>query len=733
MSNLSADRSKYFAGRQLTEFLPLLFERVDHFYNHVMESGLLALWRASHMAAYSGFYVGGRMNDVGPNGKFTAVEANEYRNLATHVLNMITSQKSQPQAQARNMDHASQQQTVIANGLAETLSDDKDLERLRQDTAERGLFYGEGWGVPLWNKDLGEVYTTEQNPQLDEAGQPVLDEQGQPKIQEKPLHVGDIEYHAMHPLDVVRDASRDRPQGHRWLTGRRYANRYDLMALYPALADKIAKLPSAMQTIWDGKRPRLYQWYNLRKDDCDEVVIWDFMHEKTPAVPHGRLVSALSDDLALVDDDLPYRELPHIPWSAAAIEGTTFSYSLFFDLLALQQGVNAGVSAIATRMAAFGLPTVTGSPNVRLENLGDGMTCLTYGEGEEKPGLIDFAQIPEGVINFIKMLREFMATYSGINNVARGQPEGGITAASALALLEARAIQFVALSQKADIDFMRRLFTTSLHHYQDHQIADVMVRRVGKDNKARVQSFKAGAFNAVSGYTMGIGNALQATAAGRLQIAEGMKASGVPISPADYIEVATTGRLEPATQGPQKELELIKAENEALSQGQAQRALRTDDHQLHIQEHKIVVADPVVRADPNSPVVIATLDHIGQHEQMIAAQTAPAQQPGSPDSEAAYRATVAVASSPGATGQLQAAEQVWNIAGPPAPGVSGGAPPPAPGVQGGTPPPAGGAATHIPPPPAPPAPGGPPVKVERAQPAKNPMTGAPNPHPMVTA
>ena len=171
--------------------------------------------------------------------------------------------------------------------------------------------------------------------------------------------------------------------------------------------------------------------------------------------------------------------------------------------------------------AAFGLPTVTGSPNTRLENLGDGMTCLTYSEGEAEPKLIDFSAVPPGLIEFVKMLRDLMATYSGINNVARGQPEGGITAGNALALLEARAIQFVALSQKADIETMRKVFTTSLHHIQEHAVGEILVRMQGEGNRTRCETFQAQdkPFAAVDGYRIEIGNALQTTNAGRLQLA----------------------------------------------------------------------------------------------------------------------------------------------------------------------------------------------------------------------
>ncbi|MBN1442842.1 MAG: hypothetical protein JXA90_09035 [Planctomycetes bacterium] len=709
MSKLSRDRRTYWATRPLREFLPELFERIDGYYRFVEDSGLLALWRAAHSAFYSGYYMGGRINQVGPNGKYSQMEANEIRNLATHLLNMITSQKSEPEAQAKTMDFAAQQQTVIADGLAETLSEDKGLERIRQDVAEKGLYYGEGWVVPIWNKELGEVYAMDSAaPRVNGLGEPIFDGDGQPATQERPLHTGDIEYDVMHPLDVVRDTTRTTASAPRWLCGRRYANRYELMDTYPHLADEIAGVDSATEQLRGGRRPRLFQEYGAVSDDCDEVVVWDFMHARRPGVPSGRIVSALGPELALENDDLPYRDLPHLRWSAGDIDSLPFGYSLFFDLLALQQGVNAGLSAITSRLAAFGLPTVSGGSSTALTQLGNGMSCLTYNEGEPEPKLIDFANLPPGLTQFLQMLRDLMATHSGINNAARGVAEGGVTAASALALLESRAIQFAALSQRADIETMKALYTTSLRHFQDHAVAEVIVKMTGKSNRTRVEKYKADAFAKVDGYTMKIGNALQSTTAGRLQLAAGMKQEGVPITPEQYIQVATTGRIEPVTRGPRAETEQIEAENEALTNGEEVTALLTDNHPLHIQEHCVVLSDPESRKDAG--LVARTLAHNQMHQEQW------------------IRATVTMPA-------LLAAKGI----------------PPAPMPQPmGPPGPPGGPQIGVPgEPPGPPGPGGPPknpgaplaeqqggpgqIPIERAQPARNPLTGQPNPHPGASA
>jgi len=88
-------------------------------------------------------------------------------------------------------------------------------------------------------------------------------------------------------------------------------------------------------------------------------------------------------------------------------------------------------------------------------------------------------------------------------------------------------------------------------------------------------------------------------------------------NPDQYIQVLTTGRLEPVIEGKQSQLLLIKGENEQLAEGIKQRALITDNHAKHILEHTIVMNNPEIRQDPNNPVVEATLAHIQEHMEML--------------------------------------------------------------------------------------------------------------------
>ena len=77
--------------------------------------------------------------------------------------------------------------------------------------------------------------------------------------------------------------------------------------------------------------------------------------------------------------------------------------------------------------------------------------------------------------------------------------------------------------------------------------------------------------------------------------------------------VMATGRLETITQRAQSQRLNIVRENEALLDGRVDdvRALVTDDHSAHIQEHLSVLDDPSVRMD--NALSANTLAHVQEH------------------------------------------------------------------------------------------------------------------------
>jgi hypothetical protein len=116
--------------------------------------------------------------------------------------------------------------------------------------------------------------------------------------------------------------------------------------------------------------------------------------------------------------------------------------------------------------------------------------------------------------------------------------------------------------------------------------------------------------------------------------------------PEEYLQLISTGTYQPMIQSTLTHLDLIRRENEALSLGPpiGQNAegmqtvpsvpvMPTDNHELHMQEHKCPLDAPNART--NQAIIGAVLAHISEHRGYVIQAEAAAAMSGQPPAEAA--------------------------------------------------------------------------------------------------
>lgn len=614
------DRFYWAANESPEGVVASLEERIKAWYTYVQASGLLDLWRRAHKAAYAGQVSGGRLQKTGENDEFTKLGINHYGNLKQHMLTMVTSQRQYFESKAANADHASQAQTIIANSLVETVMREKDLEFVSQQVCDYALMFGEGWCHKEWDWEAGTAVTTEDAPEPPETeGASVSKifperegEEGKeaaPKPIEQPRMSGDIKFYARTPLDVVRDHFRDSSNDHDWYTVRVPTNRWDLIAKNPDLREQLLKCPSKLEQ--EADYPRLVGPLETGEVESDEIWVWWFFHRKSPALPDGRMVAFVDAETILVDDSLKYREIPLYRLASQDVAGTTQGYSSLFDLLAPQQMLNATVSTIVSNLAAFGVQNIWMPEGTRLtvDQLKGGLKVFTG--GGTKPESLDLFSLPAEVIKFLDLLEKWLETLSGVNSVARGNPEASLKSGSALALVQSQAIQFLALIQKAYIKFLETVATGTVKDFQEFGDAPHILTITGKDKRQYVREFTKRDIDQISRVQIQVGNPLSGTIAGRVNMVEQLGNLGLIETPEQYFQVMQTGRMEPATESIQAQLMLVKSENEMLSKGETPTAITYEDHPLHLKEHGVVLSSPDARREP--AVVQAALKHIAEH------------------------------------------------------------------------------------------------------------------------
>jgi hypothetical protein len=200
---------------------------------------------------------------------------------------------------------------------------------------------------------------------------------------------------------------------------------------------------------------------------------------------------------------------------------------------------------------------------------------------------------------------------SGVNSVARGQPEASLKSGAALALVASQAVQFSNGTQDAFATLLEDSATGLLQLLTERVQEPRIVAITGEHNRSYVKSFIGNDLKGIKRVVVDLGNPVSRTMAGRLQLAENLLQSGLMKRPEQYLEVVSTGRLEPLVEDQESEHLLIRAENEAMRNGEQVAVIAVDEHLQHIKSHRAILADPDARREPQ--LVQLVLGHIQQH------------------------------------------------------------------------------------------------------------------------
>ena len=580
----------YWASVEPEELVGNLEDRIDTFYLWVNSSGRRALWAGAYTQYNQALWNGSTINYSGSEQEYSLMSVNQTRNIIKHLMNLTINQRPSFEPKATNTDSKSQKQTVIASSLLTYYSREKHMERKIRSALEFASLYGEGFVAATWAPDDGDVIG--QN----EVGIEVRE--------------GDMFYEAFEPMDVIRDVGLTSAANSSWWATKILRNRWDLVARFPEHRDAILAMP----TTRDPLRNFTVTGIPL-SNDTDQIEAWEFYHKRTPALPQGRYCLFLYGGGPLLASDLPYHEVPVYRLSADDIGGESFGYGSIFDLLNIQQAVDAAYSAIQTNQSTFGVQSISvpkGS-NLTETQVAGGLNLVEWDSapGGGKPEVLQLLATPAEMFNHLNKLESVMETIGGINSIIRGEAPGAGMSGAAMALLQSQAVQFVQGLQSSYVQLLEDLGTATIATLRDYATTKRVVAIVGKSNRSNLEEFTGDDLSTINRVLVDVGNPITRTTAGKLQIADTLLQNKLIASAQEYLGVIETGNLNVLTEGPMNELMSIKAENEKLTDGVVVRALITDNHGLHMSEHKALINDPAVRDDVER--LQAAMSHLQEH------------------------------------------------------------------------------------------------------------------------
>ena len=589
--NLNIDKKQqddvYFAQKKAEDCAGILLAKGDSFFNILRANAYLEkmsrMWRAYHGAYSNDLGYGHRVEFSGEQGELVMLPVNHFANIAQHIYTMITANRPTMEARAVNTDYKSLAQTYVANGVLDYYMREKHLEDCLKKATEMAIVLGTGFIKLDWNATAGEAYDADP-----ETGEMVYE--------------GELEFTNLSPFDVVVDGTKE-TWNNEWILTRSFQNRYNLIAKYPELKDKLLGVKPKNQSA-------VYRLAVFSNDDTDDVPVYEFYHKRTEAMPDGRYMLFVDSDIVLLDTKMPYRVLPVFRITPREIMGTPYGYTPMYDIFPIQEGINSLYSTIMTNQNAFGVQNlfVPRGSDLSIESLDGAMNIV---EGNSKPEPLQLTATPPEVFNFLNMLIQSAETISGVNSVTRGNPEASLKSGTALALVQSMSLQYISGLQQSYVKLIEDVGTAIVQILKDFATTPKVITLVGKNNRPLLKEFTGEQISAINRVVVDVGNPLARTTAGRVQMAEQMLQMNLIKSPEQYFQVINTGKIETMFEGEMNELLLIKSENEQMLEGKNVIVSPLDKHRLHINEHKAVLSDPDLRRDPD--LVRIVLDHIEDH------------------------------------------------------------------------------------------------------------------------
>lgn len=563
------------------------FLHQSRFYERVMRN-----WQYYHGLYFDGKWdTGMELKIAGPQKEKLLIACNHFRAAIQMLINYTTQNRPAWDCRAMNSDSRSLRQAEIGNQVLDYVMEAKGCEEHLHRVCEHAIVLTTGYIRAVWDQYAGK--------EID--GDPMTGEL---------MYEGDVVIDTPTIFDVIFDYSVKHWKENKWVLVRSRKSKWELCERY---FDKREQILEAVESE-EERDLHYFTQVGAIRPNSDMVDYWEFYHLNSPELPGGRRFCFLGPDLWLEDQDYDIPGLPIHRLVPSEYLLTPLGYSPGFDLQGPQEALNAELSTILTNHAALG-PTKIWFKQGDTINYAALETGVKVIQSDQEPKPINFTQTPAEFFEMVKILEKENEMLSGINSVAKGQPEASLRSGTALALIDQKAMQFASPLIQGYYTILSDFGTGILLNYKRHADSPRFLYIAGRNKRVHMKAFSGEELSLVDRVVVQAGNPLQRTIAGRTAIAEQLLTTGLIKTPEEYLTVLNTGELKPLTEATDSEVTLCQEENEALRDGLPARAFITNNHALHIKKHQAIFDSPDMYADTN--LVLLVQSHIMEHVQLM--------------------------------------------------------------------------------------------------------------------
>lgn len=578
----------------------------------------------------------------GDEGELVKLRANKAKALLKSWVGLMLGAPMTPRPKARNDNIEARSAVKSTTDLLEHFARERGLNTFIGEVGEAGGAFREAYALVGWDETKGEEVGFD----FDSAAT---------------VWSGGLWVRLAQKWDVFFDKQYRSWQDVPWVCVRTYESRHAIAALESDERRKESILSASDAWFQQG----LSGMVDRKPHSSDVVAVFNFFHRPDPACPDGLALRFLSSDLQL-GASKPCKQLPVVRFTPAVKLDSAEGDSQWQGVLGLQEMRDSVNSAVATNLDAFGtqaveMPAEFGISVDRLNNVKVFERPIGLPPGQVVP--VQLVRQPEGVDKILDMWASDMLDIVGLNDVSQGQPDSAQMNAAAFAILKSAATERNSQPQRRLLDFYGELCGLVLGVLSENMSEEDFITIVGRGARSRYPSQKVGRskLGLVESVYIEVGNALEQTVAGRVQVALMLLETGALKDPRDLLTVLETGRMPESMDRAVDEQNHVEWENEEILAGRVPTIFFTHDALTHCPGHACVALNPA--ALQSRPVLMALKAHLDAHYDLFWPHDAMWPVGAPPDVDPRYPDRMRVILGQQAPGQL----------GPP-PGPPGGAP-----------------------------------------------------------
>lgn len=483
----------------------------NSYINCIKESALRTRIQQALLLAYKGYYDPFfldrsdilRNKEGVPTGRIASrkpirLPVNHLRDLVEQVVSRVCSLPLAINPFPANNSVLNKNGSIVVKQALEYIAYTNNEKRILRDTVRSSLIMGEGYVLPVWDKDRGPLtkeYAEAEKAKrklkrLDRAGKPVKDASGNQEYIEGPVKAGDIRYITPSPIDIFLAPDNFYLNPVEWFMVREYVHVDKLKKQYPGLKDKIKATPDL-------------QYFNYNTLDMTQTKNWvlkvHFYHDRTPELPEGKYI-CWTPDLLLYEDDLPYPRqddqefggMPLVRLTGLDVMGELHATPNIIDIAALQHCYNQLTSVIRRNVIMGSTPHWTmPKGTVQHSALINQPTIFEYPPGLTPPKLEVFPTVTAETFNFRNEIKGEMEQLIGVYGVSRGDPPPNTRSAEQLSFYEEQQQQKAAGPTAKYAEFYlalkRKTLSTMADNYENDDERMKMI--IGEDQMPIIQPF----------------------------------------------------------------------------------------------------------------------------------------------------------------------------------------------------------------------------------------------------